>query len=189
MSTSKYSINQLELYEAVSLKDKLIHLDPNIDRKILKVMNKTGSTFIDALEYIVTNSPVLWAKVYLNWEARDYQIPILTEGKMSKQLVLRLGRRLGKTDCMCILILWYAYTQINKGTNGQYNVLILTPYETQIDLIFTRLDQLIESSPLLQEAMKRQVYHRKEMFNGSIITNCKREFSTKFFSFVLIFSI
>lgn len=168
--SSKYSVNQLDLQEAIELKDKLIPLDKNLDKKILKVMNNTSCSFVEALEYVVTNSPILWAKVYLNWEARDYQMPILNEGKLSKQLVLRLGRRLGKTDCMCILILWYAYTQINKGDNGQYNVLILTPYETQIDLIFTRLDQLIEASPLLQEAMKRQIYHRKEMFNGSIIT-------------------
>ena len=73
------------------------------------------------------------------------------------------------TDCMCILILWFAYTQINKGDNGQYNVLILTPYETQIDLIFTRLDQLIGGSELLQESMSRQIHHRKELKNGSII--------------------
>jgi hypothetical protein len=168
--SNKYSINELDLQEAIAVKDQLISLDKNIDRKILKVMNTTGCSFVDALEYVVTNSPALWAKVYLNWEARDYQMPILDEGKKSKQLVLRLGRRLGKTDSMCILILWYAYTQINKGTNGQYNVLILTPYETQIDLIFTRLDQLIEASPFLQEVMTREVYHRKEMSNGSIIT-------------------
>ena len=73
------------------------------------------------------------------------------------------------TDSMCILILWFAYTQINKGDNGQYNILILTPYETQIDLIFTRLDQLIEGSPFLQECISRQIHHRKELKNGSII--------------------
>lgn len=168
--SNKYSINELDLQEAIIIKDQISHLDKSLDKKILKVMNSTGASFVEALEYIVVNSPVLWAKVYLNWEARDYQIPILEEGKRSKQLVLRLGRRLGKTDCMCILILWYAYTQINKGTNGQYNVLILTPYETQIDLIFTRLDQLIKVSPLLQAAMSREIYHRKELFNGSIIT-------------------
>lgn len=70
---------------------------------------------------------------------------------------------------MAILILWYAYTQYNKGDNGQYNILILTPYETQIDLIFTRLDQLIEGSPLMQKCMERQIHHRKELTNGSII--------------------
>lgn len=165
-----YNINQLTEKEAVLLKDELVHLDKNIDKKIETVMNKTGIGFVECLEYIVVNSPMLWAKVYLNWEARDYQEAILLEGKLSIQLVLRLGRRLGKTDCMCVLILWYAYTQINKGDNGQYNILILTPYETQIDLIFTRLGQLIDNSPLMLSMMARQIYHKKELTNGTIIT-------------------
>ena len=171
MSTSDITnINQLNEVEARILKEDLVRLDKYIDKKINKVMHATGVNFVDALEYVVVNSPILWAKVYLNWEARDYQFPILAEGKLSSQLVLRLGRRLGKTDSMCVLILWYAYTQINKGENDQYNILILTPYETQIDLIFTRLGQLIDGSPLLTSMMSRQVYHRKEMSNGTIIT-------------------
>lgn len=165
------NINQLDEQEAKVLRDELQHLDANIDKKINKVMTATGANFVEALEYVVVNSPILWAKVYLNWEARDYQLPILLEGKLSKQLVLRLGRRLGKTDSMCVLILWYAYTQINKGDNDeQYNILILTPYETQIDLIFTRLGQLIDGSPTLSSMMARQIFHRKEMTNGTIIT-------------------
>ena len=50
---------------------------------------------------------------------------------------------------MCVMILWFAYTQYNKGPNNQYDILIATPYETQIDLIFKRLHQLIDRSPLL----------------------------------------
>lgn len=170
MDNNIMSINQLSLDEAEILRDELLGLDTYLQRKLDTVIANAGVDFIEALEYVVVNSPVLWAKVYLNWEARDYQSPILLEGKLSRQLVLRLGRRLGKTDSMCVLILWYAYTQINKGDNGQYNVLILTPYETQIDLIFTRLGQLIDNSPLLTAEMKRQIYHKKEMKNGSIIT-------------------
>lgn len=97
--------------------------------------------------------------MYLDWEARDYQFAILTEGKKSKKLVLRLGRRLGKTDDMCVLILWFAYTQYNKGPNNQYDIIIATPYETQIDLIFKRLHQLIEVSPLLGGLISRDVHH------------------------------
>lgn len=164
-----YSINQLNEVGAKVLRNELVLLDKHIDEKIDKVMKMSGVDYVTALEYVVTDSPILWAKVYLNWEARDYQYPILMEGKKSNQLVLRLGRRLGKTDSMCVLILWYAYTQINKGPNNQYDILILTPYETQIDLIFTRLDQLIEGSPLLQSMITREIHHRKEFKNGTII--------------------
>lgn len=164
-----YSINQLSEFEARILKNELTTLDPLLDKKLNHVIGTTGVDYVTALEYVVTDSPILWAKVYLNWEARDYQYPILMEGKNSNQLVLRLGRRLGKTDSMCVIILWYAYTQINKGPNNQYDILILTPYETQIDLIFTRLDQLIEGSPLLQSMITREIHHRKEFKNGTII--------------------
>lgn len=150
--------------------DRLIMLSPDLDNEVLEVMNRAKATKAHALEYLVVNDPVLWAKIYLNWEARDYQIPILREGRDSKQLVLRLGRRLGKTDCMCILILWYAYTQQNKGPNDeQYDVLIMTPYETQIDLIFKRLKQLIEKSALMSSIIDRSIHHKFVLLNGSNI--------------------
>lgn len=73
------------------------------------------------------------------------------------------------TECMCIMILWYSYTQANKGTNNQYTILIITPYESQVDLIFDRLHQLIDNSPLLKEMITRDIYHRIELSNGTII--------------------
>lgn len=170
MNNSVYSINQLSEDECLVLINELKELDPIIDKKVTKVMTTTGVNIIEALEYVVVDNPILWAKVYLNWTCRDYQIPILFEGKKSRQVVLRLGRRLGKTDSICVLILWYAYTQINKGQNNQYNILILTPYETQIDLIFDRLGQLIECSPLIKNMLSREIEHRKEFSNGTIIT-------------------
>ena len=170
MANNIYSINQLGSNECLALISELKELDTHIEIKVEKVVNATGASLVEALEYVVLESPILWAKVYLNWTCRDYQYPILMEGKKSRQLVLRLGRRLGKTDSMCVLILWYAYTQINKGPNNQYNILILTPYETQIDLIFDRLKQLIQVSPLIQGMITREIHHRKEFSNGSIIT-------------------
>lgn len=150
------SLSNNQLDEVIKL---LTPLDNNIDKRVQYAMTQLGMAKNEALEYIVTDNPVLWAKVYLDWEARDYQFAILTEGKKSKKLVLRLGRRLGKTDDMCVLILWFAYTQYNKGPNNQYDIIIATPYETQIDLIFKRLHQLIEVSPLLGGLISRDVHH------------------------------
>lgn len=167
---NKISILELKEQECDALMDELKSIDGLIEDRVNLIMTTIGSTKSEALEYVVTNSPVLWAKVYLNWTCRDYQFPILLEGKTAKQLVLRLGRRLGKTDSMCVLIWWYAYTQLNKGPNEQYNILILTPYETQVDLIFDRLKQLLEGSPLLESMISRSIHHRYELSNGSIIT-------------------
>ena len=149
-------LNDSQCDEMVKL---LLHLDTQLDKRLAYVMNQFSMSKSRALEYIVTDNPILWAKVYLDWEARDYQFAIVTEGKKSKKLVLRLGRRLGKTDSMCVLILWFAYTQYNKGPNNQYDVIIATPYETQIDLIFKRLHQLVENSPLLMSVLSRDVHH------------------------------
>lgn len=150
------SLSDNQLNEVIKL---LTPLDNKIDKRVQYAMTQFNMAKNEALEYIVTDNPILWAKVYLDWEARDYQFAILTEGKKSKKLVLRLGRRLGKTDDMCVLILWFAYTQYNKGPNNQYDIIIATPYETQIDLIFKRLHQLIEVSPLLGGLISRDVHH------------------------------
>lgn len=163
------SINQLKGAQVDAMVQELKSLDPLLDRRLDYVLNQTQCTKAEALEYITLSSPMLWAKVYLDWQARDYQVAIMEQSKNSRSVVLRLGRRLGKTDSMCVLILWHAYTQINKGPNNQYDILIITPYETQVNLIFDRLHQLIDNSPLLQGMISRDIHHRIELSNGSKI--------------------
>ncbi len=153
------TIIELSDSEVDNLIQLLLPLDAQLDKRVAYVMRQLLMSKSEALEYIVTDNPVLWAKVYLDWEARDYQLAIIDEGKKSKKVVLRLGRRLGKSDSLCVLILWFAYTQYNKGPNPQYDIIIATPYETQIDLIFKRLHQLIEVSPLLKSVISRDVHH------------------------------
>lgn len=163
------NINQMNTIQVGAMINELLSLDPFLNQKVKYIMKNTGVTDAEALEYAVTDNPVLWSKVYLNWEARDYQEQICHSVKASKSVVLRLGRRLGKTDTMCVLILWHAYTQINKGPNNQYDILIITPYETQVDLIFDRLHQLIDGSPLLSGMIARDIHHRIELTNGTKI--------------------
>ena len=155
-STLIKNLNDSQLDNLMTL---LEPIDKDIKKRVSYVTTKFGKSKADSLEYLVTENPLLWAKVYLNWEARDYQEPIIIEAKKSRSLVLRLGRRLGKSESMCIIILWFAYTQYNKGPNNQYDILIATPYENQIDLIFKRLHQLIDMSPLLQSLVSRDVHH------------------------------
>lgn len=171
IDVSTYSKQQLEF-----LYNELKPHEPKIREKTQYVINKTKHlpdplSEGEALEYIITNDPILWAKVYLNWDARDYQCEILRQGRRSRQLVLRLGRRLGKTECMCILILWHAYTQHNKDPKNPnvYDILICTPFETQIDLIFKRLHEIIELSPIFKNDVGRDVYHKIQLKNGSSI--------------------
>ena len=144
----------------VFVKELKKEIDSNIDKKVKflykKLNKKKGLTRNEVLEYIVLNDPILWAYVYLNWKPRDYQYTILEQMKKGKQVVLRLGRRLGKTETMCITILWYAYTQQNQGENDVYDILIITPYESQVLLIFKRLKQLIYGSKFMADSVERE---------------------------------
>lgn len=115
-----------------------------------------------------------WAYTHFGWTAFDYQIPILKNLPKDSQAVFRLGRRLGKTEIMCIMILWYSFTQFNKkkvtnATENQYDILIVAPFEKQIDLIFKRLKQLIEASPIYKDSIINNNKHLIKLKNGTQI--------------------
>lgn len=116
--------------------------------------------------------PVLWARVEMNWKARSYQAEILH--CQDKKIVIRAGRRMGKTDTLCIKSLHHAYTQSNKGNKEEpgYRVLYVAPYESQVNEFFSRLRELISRSSNLQASVVRDVknpHHNIEFANGSII--------------------
>lgn len=164
------SLLDIDIRQLQALLVELEALDPKVKDRFDYVKQKLPNmSDNEIIEYIVTRDPALWAFVYLNWTARDYQIEMLRNGGSRKKIVLRLGRRLGKTECMCILILWHAWTQINKISDTQYDILIITPFETQVDLIFKRLHELIDNSPIFKGCVSRDVHHCIELSNGTTI--------------------
>ena len=83
----------------------------------------------------------------------------------SKYKVFRLGRQLGKTETLCIAILHALFT------NGNFQATIIAPYQSQIDLIFKRVQELIRSNPILQNSVVRNVkapQYTIELKNGSM---------------------
>lgn len=95
---------------------------------------------------------------------RPYQVEMLR--CTSKRKVFRIGRQCGKTETLCISILHSAFT------HKEYRVVIITPYQTQIDLIFSRLSKLIGSSSTTKNSVKRYVKapnYTIELHNGSVI--------------------
>ena len=115
-------------------------------------------------------NPVIWAKRNFDWEPRiskdDIQYQEMMLRCTSKRKALRLGRQSGKTEAICVLMLFKAFT------NENYKVLVITPYRSQIELIFKRIKELIRQSTDLQSSVKREVanpYHEIEFFNGSYI--------------------
>lgn len=120
------------------------------------------------------DDPVLWAKTFIisnnaitkkygAWEARDYQEEMMRDKSLKK--VYRCGRRTGKTDTMVVEGLHKTFTKKN------FRALYVTPYESQIRLIFIRIKEIISDSPLLRneiESIKMNPYMLKWK-NGSII--------------------
>lgn len=106
------TILSLSDHECLLLIDELKPLDPKIQDKVFFVKKQATLKIQEALEYVVNDSPVLWAKVYLNWQARNYQKDILIQSKDAKKLILRLGRRLGK----CLP----GYVKIPDSVTGEY---------------------------------------------------------------------
>ena len=101
----------------------------------------------------INDDPVLWAQTFLRtydarlgketrWTARWYQVEMLRD--KTTRRVYRCGRRTGKTETMVVDSLYHAVTHPN------FRVLIVTPYENQVRLAFTRLNELINASPLIK---------------------------------------
>jgi hypothetical protein len=124
--------------------------------------------------------PVLWAAEVLDWHCLDpngevwarknteeylrqmqdhperqskyhrpYQATMLRCS--SKYKVFRLGRQSGKTETLVISMLFHMFT------NAGFKIVLITPFQSQIDLIFKRLEDLIHSNSTLQNSIKRSV--------------------------------
>lgn len=117
----------------------------------------------------ILSDPVLFAKHFFNWEARWYQVDMLRNH--TNRTVFRCGRRVGKTDTLCILALWYGFTKAGKGLDKRYNILIVTPYDEMAEEIFLRMTELLQNSTLIDYNSLRVKQNPKtiELPNNTLI--------------------
>ncbi len=123
--------------------------------------------------YELIQDPVKWAEYYLKdptdpskpLKLRSYQKEILRYKGSSKK-VLRMARRVGKTVAMVCEILWKAVTYENK------QILVVTPYQSQVELIFKFIETMIKDVPEIQTAcrIRRSPFHTIEFGNGTTIS-------------------
>lgn len=110
---------------------------------------------IQQLEIEIRKDPIKWALWQLKdpkgnpWKGRWYQKDMI-RGILNgdRRIAARMGRRVGKTETMVVYCLWYAQHHKNA------RLLIVTPYEHQVRLIFMRLEELIRDSEELQNSVK-----------------------------------
>lgn len=112
------------------------------------------NTEMDELELEIRSDPVKWAYWKLKdpkgnaWKARWYQKKMI-HGIMNgdRRIAARMGRRVGKTETMVVFCLWYAFHHKNA------RLLVATPYEHQVRLIFMRLAELVRDCDELAGAV------------------------------------
>ena len=111
---------------------------------------------------------VKWADKYLklpngeSWTARWYQAKVLR--CTSRRKMLRIARRTGKTDLVCIEICYYLFTEPN------IKIVVAGPQKTHTEEIITRVRAFIKSNPVLQDLVSRDVsapYYEMKLTNGA----------------------
>jgi replicative DNA helicase len=118
----------------------------------------------------IFNSPSKWARTFLKdpnditklFVPRSYQDEILQVSRQQRRIILRWGRRLGKTVVMCADILWWAeaYPLIRMIENKEprvrpFTIRIYTPRDKQIKELWEGFTQLIGDSELLKSQLIR----------------------------------
>jgi len=133
---------------------------------------------------IATYDPIVWAAKFLDWHCvdpdgevwkrkteehtlppdsdmydeerakagksifhRPYQAEMLRCA--SKWKIFRIGRQAGKTECLCIIMLWALFT------HEKFKIVLIAPYQAQIEMIFGRVNDLIASNALLGNSIAR----------------------------------
>ena len=102
---------------------------------------------------------------------RPYQAEMLRCQALRK--VFRIGRQAGKTESLVISMLYSLFTKPGIPKNEGFEIILITPYQSQIDLIFTRMMQLIRSSSITQNSLKRSVkapMYSIQLHNDSKVT-------------------
>jgi hypothetical protein len=133
------------------------------------------------------NNPTLWCESYLRdprdrekpLYLRSYQKEVTDNTKDQMNIILRWGRRMGKSVVMCADCLWWAqaYPLIRMIENGDkkqkpFTILVFAPYESQIKELWNTFTQLIGDSLLLKdqvEKMRTSDVHQIVFKNGSEI--------------------
>lgn len=132
-------------------------------------------------------NPLKWAEAFLRnpmdsekpLRLKSYQSEVLAATRENRRIVLRYGRRMGKTVALCVDTLWWVAAsplvemmENNLKKQRKIKILIATPYETQIKMIWSMYLSLIQDSPLLEDQLvkvRTSDVHVLEFANGSVI--------------------
>ena len=165
--------NQLKKYEKFvdngqTVGKKFLVPCKGIKKELISPMELATKTD-DQIQYIkAVRDIVEFAKLFVRlpgdrpWVARWYQEQVLR--CTSRRKVLRIGRRSGKTDSVCIEILYKLFTNKNR------RIFVTGPQKVHVEEIFTRIRGFIAANPALSDSILRDrsaPYYEVELRNGS----------------------
>ncbi len=96
----------------------------------------------------IAADPVLWCKQILGITPRIYQVLVMRD--THHQIVMRLGRRSGKSFCLAAYMLWHAFVHTRD------RILVLAPVKNQVALLYEAILELAENSPIVRDAITKK---------------------------------
>lgn len=146
--------------DLVKTKNERLRYDRKVQISTLKAYNRVLQN--PQLQKLI-DSDLHWEEItsirYIGkHQTYDLSVP-LTNSFVANDIITH------NTETMCIEMLWKAFTM------PYHRILVVTPYENQVRLIFTRLNELISDSPLLKKEVVRNTKNPYwiELKNGAII--------------------
>ena len=95
------------------------------------------------------------------YEPRWYQKDVLQNKSIKK--IIRGGRRVGKTEIMCLTALYKAIT------NPSFKIMFAAPYKSQVKIFFEKIKSIINNSSLSSPTLRTTSTNVIEMkFNKSL---------------------
>jgi len=156
------------VFDGKAVGEKFMVLCKGIKKSLVSPMEEATMTDeqLDMLK--ATRDKVEFAKQFIRlpgdipWIARWYQENVLR--CTSRRKVLRIGRRTGKTDSVCVEILYKLFTNKDK------KIFVTGPQKIHVEEIFIRLRSFIAAHPMLRDSVVRDVkapYYEIKIRNGS----------------------
>lgn len=118
-------------------------------------------------KYLHREEDVLWDHITSIEELDEQDVWDITVEKHHNFVANGLiTKNSGKTESICVSILFHIFTHEN------FSVQVVAPFQSHIELIFKRLNDLISGSPTLRNSIARSVKapnYTLELFNGSVV--------------------
>lgn len=158
--TRKKSIERFKIYIGILSKDDSVEKVYGVSQTKAsspktEVYEEQNLTFIRVKEIIPLREDITW-----DLEVRD------THNFIANNILVH------NSEVLVVAMLYHLFTKPGVPENEGFEIIVITPYQAQIDLIFSRIMELVRQSPLTQNSLKRNVkapIYQIEFHNGSRI--------------------